>query len=275
MRKNFQKLNLSNAFLFAATVEDSVVCRLMLETILGREIKLIKVHAEHSMLFSSDFRSVRLDIYAEDEAEVKYNLEMQNKDEGNLPQRSRYHQAEMDVMSLNPGEDYQELCPSYVIFICTFDPFDQGLYQYTFANMCLETGALLNDGAIKIFLNTKGHNVEAVSRDLVDLLQYVENSTEACAVELDNPVVTAIHNRVADIKRSREWEGRYMRFEELIQSAARDAAREAAKEAAEVTQKQLLDLVNRMLQNGEADQIPRLQAEPDFLQQMFAKYHLQ
>lgn len=58
-----------------------------------------------------------------------------------------------------------------------------------------------------------------------------------------------------------------MRFEELIQSAAR--------EAAEVTQKQLLDLVNRMLQNGEADQIPRLQAEPDFLEQMLAKYHLQ
>lgn len=34
----FQKLNLSNAFLFAAALENSETCRLILSTIFGKEI---------------------------------------------------------------------------------------------------------------------------------------------------------------------------------------------------------------------------------------------
>ena len=37
----------------------------------------------------------------------------------------------MDVSQLKPGEDYDTLPESYVIFICTFDPFGKGLYKYT------------------------------------------------------------------------------------------------------------------------------------------------
>ena len=94
-KKQFKDLDLSNAFLFAAALEDEETCRLVLECILGTSIDRVNVKAERSMLFSSDFRCVRLDIFASDGLNVGYNLEMQNADEGNLPQRSRYHQAEL------------------------------------------------------------------------------------------------------------------------------------------------------------------------------------
>ncbi len=42
---------------------------------------MVKVHAEHSILVNSDFKSVRLDIYASDEMQVNYNLEAQNEKE--------------------------------------------------------------------------------------------------------------------------------------------------------------------------------------------------
>ena len=129
MGKSFQELDLSNAFLFAAALEDSETCRLVLEIILGVKLPAVKVHAEHSILVSSEVRSVRLDIYANDELEVNYNVEAQNQNEGNLPKRSRYHQAEMDVSLLKPGQDFNDLKPSYVIFICTFDPFGRKLYR--------------------------------------------------------------------------------------------------------------------------------------------------
>lgn len=46
---------------------------------------------------------------------------------------------------------------SYVIFICTFDPFGEGRHIYTFCNTCQENTSLtLNDDAVKIVLNTKG-----------------------------------------------------------------------------------------------------------------------
>lgn len=42
------------------------------------------VHVEHSILISSDFRSVRLDVYASDELKVGYDIEAQNDYAGNL-----------------------------------------------------------------------------------------------------------------------------------------------------------------------------------------------
>lgn len=107
-RKKFEELDLCDPFLFAAALEDEAICRLILETILGRPITKVRVHAEHTILYSSDFRSVRLDIYASDEVQVEYNIEMQNEDEHNLAKRSRYYQGEMDITSLKPGEGFSE-----------------------------------------------------------------------------------------------------------------------------------------------------------------------
>lgn len=155
MRDKFQNLYLNNAFLFAAVLEDADTCRIILETLLGMPVGHVTVKAEHSMLFSSDCRSIRLDVYACDQERSEYNLEMQNENEGNLAKRSRFHQAEMDVMSLKPGDDFDHLLPGYVIFICTFDPFGHGLYRYTFENICWEQNFPLNDGATKIFLTPR------------------------------------------------------------------------------------------------------------------------
>lgn len=166
-QKKFQDLNLSDAFLFAAAMEDSEICRLALEILLNRKIASVAVHTEHSMLYSSDYRSIRLDVYAQDDEGDNYNVEMQGENQGNLPKRSRYHQAKMDVMSIPPGADFNELRPNYVIFICTFDPFGEGLYQYTFENRCREKDIPLNDGTTKLFLNTQGKNKEGVSETLV------------------------------------------------------------------------------------------------------------
>lgn len=82
-KKQFKDLNLNNAFLFAAALEDEEICRLVLECILGTQVGKVRVKPERSILFSSDFRCVRLDIFASDEQNVDYNLEMQNIDEKN------------------------------------------------------------------------------------------------------------------------------------------------------------------------------------------------
>ena len=109
---------------------------------------------------------------------VSYDVEAQNECNGNIAKRSRYYQAEMDVSSLKPGDDFSDLKPGYVIFICTFDPFDEGLYRYTFEECCLETGKPLGDETRKIFLNTKGTNDVEVPKELVHFLKYMENSSD-------------------------------------------------------------------------------------------------
>lgn len=43
-RTTFQELNLSNAYLFAAALEDPEICRMTLQLLLGREVSSVSVH---------------------------------------------------------------------------------------------------------------------------------------------------------------------------------------------------------------------------------------
>ncbi len=219
--KTFQELDLCNSFLFAAALEQPEICRLVLEIILGCKMPEVKVHAEHSVLVSSDFRSVRFDVYASDKLQVAYDVEAQNENEGNLPKRSRYYQAEMDVSSLKPGEGFNELKPGYVIFICTFDPFGKGQYRYTFEERCLECDLALGDETRKIFLNTKGKNDAEVPAELVHFLKYMEESTDTYVSQVTEHSIIQLHEWVTELKRWRELEGRFMTGEELMRQRER------------------------------------------------------
>lgn len=63
----------------------------------------------------------------------------------------------IDLNLISRGESYTKLNRSYIIFICTFDPFGRGRCRYTFESRCREDQELvLQDEAARIFLNTKG-----------------------------------------------------------------------------------------------------------------------
>lgn len=272
--KKFQDLDLNDAFLFAAALEDPETCRLVLELILGMPIGPVKVRTERSILFSKNFRYVRFDVYARDEVDVSYNMEMQNSHKSELPKRSRFHQAELDVAELKPGENFNQLPPSFIIFICTYDPFSSGLYRYVFEERCAETGEALGDGARRIFLNTKGTNDEEVPRELIQFLKYVENSTEQVAKDSGDEKIRELHQRVTALKRSRELEEKYMTMEEMLKERETAGLEEGRTAGKEEGQELILQLVTLMSNDGLAQEIPRLKAEKDFLAAMLEKYHL-
>ena len=269
-KKQFKDLNLNNAFLFAAALEDEEICRLVLECILGTQVGKVRVKPERSVLFSSDFRCVRLDIFASDEQNVDYNLEMQNIDEKNLPQRSRYHQAEMDLSSLKPSQDFKELKPSIIIFICTFDPFGRKLYRYTFETRCLEADFPLEDGTKRIFLSTVGENESDVPEELVCFLRYVTNSTDGYVERTGDLKLGKMHERIKALKQNRELEERYMQFEEILKKE-RIAGYDAGQSAGSW---QMWELISRMIADGKADMIPKLKSENNFYKSMLQEYHL-
>ena len=122
-----------------------------------------------------DAHSVRFDIYVDDGRTV-YNCEMQTTANRNLPKRSRYYQGMIDINLLSKSMNYSKLKKSFVIFICTFDPFDRDAYVYTFQNTCKEYPEMeLGDDTYKIFFNTNGKNGN-VSSELKELLEYIQTS---------------------------------------------------------------------------------------------------
>lgn len=105
-------------------------------------------------------KGVRYDVFIEDNLNRIYDAEMQNlttvtKEE--LPLRSRFYQGMIDLVSLESGMDYINLKESYVIFICTSDPFDRNLGCYSITNTCQEDISLpYNDKRTILYYNTKG-----------------------------------------------------------------------------------------------------------------------
>lgn len=99
-----------------------------------------------------------------------------------------------------------------------FDLFGLGKYQYTFRTYCEEDKNLeLQDGEVRIFLNTKGTNDEEVNKELIDFLHYVEKTDDKSAEKADSERIRKIHECVKRIKSSEEMGVKYMQaWEEKI-----------------------------------------------------------
>ena len=105
-----------------------------------------------------------------------------------------------------------------IIMITPFDLFGEGRYQYTFRSRCDENPALsMEDGAIRIFLNSHGKNPEEVSPELTEFLKYMESTDAVLAEHSANEKLKKIHKHVSQIKASEEMGVKYMqKWEEKV-----------------------------------------------------------
>ena len=116
------------------------------------------IRTEGTIEAGPDSKSVPLDILCSSENGNYYDIEMQAQDTGELPKRSRYYRSMMDEMQLQRSGMYKELANSYVIFLCSFDPFKKGKYAYIFRSTCVGCpDPELGDGQSRIFLNAASH----------------------------------------------------------------------------------------------------------------------
>ena len=179
----FANLTIQSDFIFKKVMSRKRICKHLLEELLQIEIADINyIEAEKTLEPEYTSRGIRLDIIVADDKNTHYNLEMQVKNNKNpdtdtyvLPKRSRYYQALLDIDLLQKGQPYDLLPPTFIIFICVFDFFEQGNYVYTFKKRCMENLELeLPDEATTMILNTKGTH-GAISQDIKSFYDYVCN----------------------------------------------------------------------------------------------------
>ena len=155
--------------------------------------------------------------------------------------RGIFYQAHMDVGALKPGDSFDALPESFIIFLCTFDPFGEGRFRYTFRAQCLESGRSTEDGACRVFLNTAGAREDEVPPELVQFLRYVGDGNGAGNFP-DDPLISRIQERIAGLKKSRRMEERYMLFAEMLG--------EERKEGKKLGEKRILELLEKMEEAG-------------------------
>lgn len=215
-----EELNLVDKFLFDEVMEDRESYQALISIVLENEIELLETpQTEKELRVSPQLRQVRLDVVSMDQEKKLYHTEMQKENTGNLIKRSRYYQAQMDVSLLEPGSiNFNLLNSSCFILIAPFDIFRRGLYRYTFEGVCRECPDLkLGDGAVRVFINTKGTNKEDFSQEFLDFMRYVTETTDAVANATESSKIKLIHKKVKEIKLSEKMGGKYMqRWEEMV-----------------------------------------------------------
>lgn len=210
--KPFEELTITDDFMFGAVMSDPKRCKRLLEEILNIKIRRIEYPERQKYIdLKYDAKSIRLDIYVEDEKNTVYDIEMQTTSKGYLPLRMRYYQDMIDLNIINKGQNYKHLKQSFVIFLCTFDPFGKDRYKYLFKHICVDDyDVVLEDKAIPIILNCTGH-VGEISDDLKDFLNYMAGQ------EPKGDFVQDVAKGVDEIRKDEVWRRDYMTLAMKIQ----------------------------------------------------------
>ena len=135
--------------------EDKACANLLLQIILERDdLTVQEVHGQHDIK-NLQGRSIRLDILAVDETGRTYNVEIQRRDEGADAHRARYNSSLLDANLTSPGDRYDALGETYVIFITERDVLKEGLPIYHIDRYVRETGKPFEDGSHILYVNAQ------------------------------------------------------------------------------------------------------------------------
>ena len=225
--------------IFMNVMRSPKICRALLELILPNEeigaIRLKKsdnplidnseidegadenlsVETQKTLKLEADAHGVRFDAFVES-SKLWADIEMQTDNDSMIDKRARYYHANMDLDFLEQGQPYENLKPSYVIFICTFDHFNMDEPVYFFRSWDVEKSLPLKDLSYTIMLNTKC-SPEKVPEALKPFYEYLNDPKKNQASELTR----MIDERVRKFN-SNEWRKRYMTFEYILNEHKRE-----------------------------------------------------
>ena len=135
--------------------EDISCAELLLRIILNDEgIRVLEAHSQRGIK-NLQGRSVKLDILAVDSHNRVFNVEVQRSDRGAGAKRARYNSALIDANVTEPGDQYEDLNETFVIFITENDVMKAGLPIYHIDRVVRETGKLFEDEEHIIYVNSQ------------------------------------------------------------------------------------------------------------------------
>lgn len=141
---------------FMSKVFEDISCaELLLRIILNDEgIRVLEAHSQRGIK-NLQGRSVKLDILAVDSHNRVFNVEVQRSDRGAGAKRARYNSALIDANVTEPGDQYEDLNETFVIFITENDVMKAGLPIYHIDRVVRETGKLFEDEEHIIYVNSQ------------------------------------------------------------------------------------------------------------------------
>lgn len=114
-RERIKHFILMNDPLARVAFDDDATLEYLLRVVLKKpDLTIIRkaIQADYKNL---EGRSVVMDIVAKDSSGIIFNVEIQQKSEGAVPERARYNAGMLDAKELVEGEDFTSLPNSFII----------------------------------------------------------------------------------------------------------------------------------------------------------------
>lgn len=166
--ERLQKLRLLDDDFMNKVFEDNACAEFLLQIILQRtDLRVQRVHSQHDIK-NLQGRSIRLDILAIDEDGRVYNVEVQRSDKGAHVKRARYNSSLLDANVTEPGEAYENLNETDVIFITEHDVLGAGCPIYHVDRVIRETGGLFGDESHILYVNAQIQDDSALGQLMHD-----------------------------------------------------------------------------------------------------------
>ena len=172
-------------------------------------------------------RSAIMDCVARDSEGKQFDVEIQQDNEGASPKRARYHSGLLDMNTLNPGQDFDELPESYVIFITRDDILGYDFPIYHIDRHIKEADDSFQDEAHIIYVNSRKQEDTELGRLMHDL--HCKN-----ADEMHSPVLAKRVHELKDTQKGVELMCHEMEkiYSEGMESGEKRGELKAKKETA-------------------------------------------
>lgn len=271
-------VDFANSWMFNLVMTDESICRDVIRAVLGIEAERIDyLNAEQVIDPSPERRGIRMDVYAREGGlhERVYDLEMQAQPELRLGKRFRYYQSALDVRELPSGDDYDQLPESFIVFLCSQDPFGYDVPLYRFERSCsLVPDLSLGDASHWLALNARAWEA-GENEDLVDLLRYMQTG------RVVGPLSRKIDTAVARANENRKWVEQVWSVSTIVENAERRERirgrmiqEEAREEGREEGEARFASLTAKLIEAGRLDDLSRASADPAYRQSLYQELEL-
>lgn len=119
----------------------------------------------------------------------------------------------------------------------------------------------LDDGATRIFLNTRGKHPELVSEELIELLKYIEKTTDEIAEHCNSEKVQKLHQKICQLKTNKQMEAKFMQaWEEKVlepQEAYEEGKQVGEQTGTERGRQEIVDLCGKLIELNRMEDMKR------------------
>lgn len=166
--EKIKNLTMMSDILARNVLKDKECCEYILRIIMNDSILTVLDNQVQVDFKNLQGRSAVLDCVAKSGDGRLFNVEIQQENEGAIPKRARYHLGLMDMNVLNPGEFFDKLPETYIIFVTQDDTLGYKLPIAHVDRIIKENGAEFGDEAHIIYVDSSKHEDTELGRLMHD-----------------------------------------------------------------------------------------------------------